>query len=108
MVSQTLPKQVVRIEQQYRGDGTTTRQILLAPVDAVFIWDGDEDYIHILCKKLRRTDLKIVRSNWLAQGAREHKYFTGIVTDHGLRLTPEDIFNLSLARIKVRSERMRS
>lgn len=47
-----------------RQSGRTTTQILEAPPNAIFVWcNSDLSYPAALCKKLNRTDIKIVSTS---------------------------------------------
>ena len=81
----------MRLSCQYRqikrGDGTTSRQMLGAPVGAVFVGaSSDLLYAKELARHLGRGDLRIVSPSWL-----EHSWrgvsLKGLVVDHAAELT---------------------
>lgn len=68
-----------------RGSGRTTRQMLAAPKDAIFICAGPSRYSKALARFLGRDDLKIYSPEVLerSMGLRP----TGLVIDHAADLT---------------------
>lgn len=68
-----------------RGSGRTTRQMLDAPKDAVFIWcNGILQYPRQLAVKHGRSDLHIVGPEWLEDYKYVGRPLTGVVVDHAL------------------------
>lgn len=74
-----------------RGTRRTTKQMLDAPRDAVFVscHARATDYDRDLARKHGREDLKIVEPSWLDHGW-YGKVLTGIVVDHAARLTEKE------------------
>lgn len=74
-----------------RGTGRTTKQIVDAPIGAVFVWGQSViDYPVALAAKLGRDDLWIVPPRWLdllLEGTWSGIRFSGIVIDHAAQLT---------------------
>lgn len=65
-----------------RGSGKTTRAMLAAPKDAVFIWVNHHlDYPKRLAKYLGREDLQIVSPNWLSDKRWQGCRFIAIEVD---------------------------
>lgn len=87
-----------------RQSGRTSKQMIEAPKDAVFIWCNTHlEYPKELAKKLKRTDLRIEDPSFLHDRWRGLK-MTGIVADHALDLTGEQYVSLLEARIRIRNE----
>lgn len=74
-----------------RGTGRTTRQMLEAPREAVFVscHARTTDYDRLLARKIGREDLRIVEPSWLDHGW-YGKVLTGIVVDHAAHLTEKE------------------
>lgn len=69
--------------QKYRGDGTTTRQMLSADTKAVYIVAGMRlQYHRELAIHLNRADLQIVSESWLKRRAFEGMNLSEIILDH--------------------------
>jgi hypothetical protein len=89
--------------QQYRGDGTTTKQMQAAPQKAVFIWPNHwTDYPQKLARKLGREDLVIVGPNWLTDQRWAGRDLPGIVVDHATVLERPAWDELQRALTRVR------
>jgi hypothetical protein len=70
-----------------RQIGTTTKQILEAPRDAVYVWVNDvTGYPKYLAQKLGRTDLKVVPLSWLT-GRSWQGFQKSVVVDHAVDKT---------------------
>lgn len=83
----------VTIHQRFRGDGTTTKQIQFAPLDAIFIWcDERIEYPTRIAIALGRRDLKIMPRSVLQQDCLRLRGIYGrrIVVDHATRLTERE------------------
>lgn len=86
-----------------RQSGRTTKQMLDAPHDAVFIWCNNETfYAKCLASDIGRGDLKIVPPNWLRDGWRG-RTFSGIIVDHAVRLSIDESAALDEAMTRVRN-----
>ena len=74
-----------------RGTGRTTAQIKDAPQGAYFVTEHGAhcDYVHQLCEVLGRTDLKLMRLTYLNVNTFRGRHITGLIVDHGIRLTAE-------------------
>lgn len=71
------------MKQEYRGDGTTTKQMKEAKADAVFVWlNHNLDYPLRLARIINRTDLKIVAPSWLDDRRFLGLDITDIILDH--------------------------
>lgn len=71
------------IKQQFRNDGTTTKQIKAATKSAVYVWSNtDLKYPIELAKSLNRSDLKIVSPYWLKDRRYLGLELTDIILDH--------------------------
>lgn len=69
-----------------RQSGRTTKQIIEAPRDAVFVWcANDLDYPRRLAKSFQREDLTIVGPTWITDERWRGAKLTGIVVDHFTR-----------------------
>lgn len=80
----------------------TTKQMIAAPKDSVFVWlNCDLAYPRDLAKSLGREDLVIVPPQWLSDGWRGRE-LSGLVVDHSLRLDWRQRFLLIEARGRVR------
>lgn len=91
------------IRQEFRGDGTTSKQMKEAPKNAVYVWlHHDLSYPIMLSRKLEREDLKIVSHYWLS----DHKYkgmdLTGVILDHAYIPDLATYKNFKEALIRVR------
>ncbi|HEX5520197.1 MAG TPA: hypothetical protein VFX29_00825 [Longimicrobiaceae bacterium] len=76
------------MDDQERGTGFTEEQMRTAPKGAAFVWNNhDLQYPKQLAEYLGRTDLRIVRPNWLEHVA--GKSVPAIVVDHAAELTPD-------------------
>lgn len=74
-----------------RGTGRTTRQMLDAPREAIFVscHASVTGYDRKLARELGREDLRIVEPSWLDHGW-YGKVLTGIVVDHAAHLTDKE------------------
>ena len=87
------------MEQQYRGDGTTTRQMKDAPIGALYVWcGGDLHYPKKLAMEIGRNDLRIVAPSFL-----EHDQWRGlrmpVVLDHAFVATREQFYAIKAMSI---------
>jgi hypothetical protein len=68
-----------------RGEGETTRRMLAAPADAIYVWcTQDRRYAVDLAHYLGRTDLKIVRPDPHSLQAAAAGSRRQVVVDHAL------------------------
>lgn len=68
-----------------RGTGTTTKQMLEAPKDSIFIWcNGDITYPKGLAIKLDRQDLEIVPISWLHSDRFRGCRPSAVIIDHAV------------------------
>lgn len=66
-----------------RGTGTTSMQMIQAPIGAIFIWcNGQTSYPLSLARHLRRTDLRIMPLSVLDGRALVGVTISGVVLDH--------------------------
>lgn len=71
--------------QQYREDGTTTKQMREAPEGSLYIWCSNTlDYPKTLAKNLGRSDLRIVGLGFLDDTRWAGREFAGVVLDHAV------------------------
>jgi len=85
-----------------RQSGRTTKQMLDAPCNAVFIWCNNETfYAKCLASDIGRGDLEIVQPNWLRDGWRG-RTFSGIIVDHAvcLSIDENDALDKAMARVR--------
>lgn len=77
------------MKQEYRGDGTTTKQLKEAAKNAVYIVPSYPamQYTQELARKLMREDLKIVSYGWIEKRYWVGLELSGIVLDHAF--TPD-------------------
>lgn len=87
-----------------RGTGKTTRAMLAAPQNAVFVWVNHHlDYPKALAAFLKRDDLQIVSPNWLIDEQRwMAKTFTALVLDPDTRLDNRQWEKWHMAKHRVR------
>ncbi len=86
-----------------RGSGKTTRAMLAAPKDAVFVWvDHHFEYPRALAIRLGREDLKIVSPGWLEDMRWVGTTLTGLRLDPDARLTDRQWECWRGARTRVR------
>lgn len=72
-----------------RGTGVTQRQMLAAPLGAVFVWCNSRiSYPRDLARAIGREDLEIQPASWLTCRSVAGRRFSGVVVDHALR--PDD------------------
>lgn len=84
-----------------RGDDSTSKQMLIAPQRAIFIWvNSDLYYPRELAKKLKRDDLTIVSPSWLDHGF-YGKELSGVVADHAAWLDDRQYNQLLLAKTRI-------
>lgn len=93
----------MRSDPEQRGTGRTSRQMVGAPRDAVFVWVCDQlAYPRALAKTLKRTDLMIVGPQWLDRRNLVGREFSGVVLDHAT--APNDdqwaAYELALDRVR--------
>lgn len=68
-----------------RQPGSTSRQMIAAPKDAVFVWlNADLRYPTKLAQALGRQDLKIVSPDWLTQQRWRGLRLSAIIMDYGI------------------------
>ena len=85
-----------------RGDGTTTRQIIEAPENAIYIWvNADTSYPKQIARRHGRLDLEFRSPTWLERNSAG--IFADVVVDHAVRLSVEAIDKLD--HIKIRRNR---
>lgn len=71
-----------------RQVGNTTRQMQLAPKNAVFVWINHQlHYPRELAAKIGREDLEIVSPDWLSDNRWAGRTFSAIAVDHAASLT---------------------
>ena len=88
----------------YRGTGRTTRQMLAAPLKAVYVCVNEQDtrrYARELARKINRGDLELVGPSWLGDKW-EGRILSGLVLDHACRFTSRQWEGLRGARTRVR------
>jgi len=88
-----------------RGSGETTRQMLQAPPNAVYVWpNGQLDYARVLARRLNRQDLRIVSPEYLASMCRIADERSSVVLDHAVVeldvLTPDQLRGLAILRTR--------
>lgn len=75
-----------------RQTGRTTKQMLEAPQNAVYVWCNDRtEYPHKLALTMGRGDLRVVPKRWLQSHSWRGCQLDGLVVDHDTRLTREDV-----------------
>lgn len=75
-------------ETTTRGTGLTTRQMVTAPMCAIFVWCNNATfYPKELAKKLKREDIKVVSPYWLTSEQVRGLRPTAVILDHACRLT---------------------
>ena len=68
-----------------RGTGRTTRQMIAAPKDAIYVWvNGNLAYPRGVAERAARKDLKIVSPGWITNQFWRGLELTGIVIDHAV------------------------
>lgn len=87
-----------------RCTGRTTKQMLDAPIGAVFIscHYGALDHDRHLAVKHGRPDLKVFDSSWITSARWQGQTLTGIVIDHAAKLTQREGADLRYALTRVR------
>ena len=71
-----------------RQFGTTTRQMLEAPPNSIYVWcDSNLHYPISLAARLGRSDLKIVPPSWLELHVMYGVKLAGIDVDHAANLS---------------------
>lgn len=66
-----------------RGSGRTSNAMNQAPENAVYVWcDRHLDYPKRLARHLGRSDLQIVRPEWIVNERWRGQMFSGIIVDH--------------------------
>lgn len=75
-----------------RQTGRTTKQMLAAPQNAVYVWCNDwMKYPHKLAMSIGRGDLRVVGKRWLQSHSWRGLQFSGLVVDHDTRLTQQEL-----------------
>ena len=80
-----------------RQDRRTTKQMIDAPRNAVFVWcNGITDYPQDLARSLGRTDLRIVTPMWMHRGGWQGMDLRPeeLVLDHAYNPTASEAFSL--------------
>lgn len=98
---------VADIPDEYRRQGTTTRQMMNAPQCALFVWPvADLSYPKALAHYLGRGDLLIAGPSALYDEGRRWagRLLSGVVVDHACALDEQDWE--ALRNIEVRCVRM--
>lgn len=91
-----------RLQQQYRGSGRTTKQMLQAPQGALYIWVNDHLYYpKELAKELGRDDLTIISPNLL--GYQRGRQYPAVILDHACRLNEGQFY--AFQELLIRSRR---
>lgn len=71
-----------------RGTGRTTRQMVGAPLNSVYIWNSAYcKAAHDIALRAGREDLTILPYTWLDQAGRAREVNKYITVDHAVRLT---------------------
>lgn len=94
---------VTDLKQEFRGDGTTTRQMKAATKNAIFVWlNADLSYPIHLARQLNREDLKIVSPYWIEQRKFLGLELSDIILDHAYipDIRTYKCFKEALSRIK--------
>lgn len=85
-----------------RGTGLTTSQMKDAPQGAVYIWvNRDFRYPMSLAKAIGRYDLKIESPSWISGQRWRGLQLSGLVVDHAVRLTDDELENWQFAKERV-------
>jgi hypothetical protein len=91
---------------QDRGTGRTTKQIMAAPYGAIYVWpvSHNVNYFNNLCMCWRRQDLQVRFPSALDYIGElcSTPVLTGIVIDHGCRLTDRQLDNLAIAEQRIK------
>jgi hypothetical protein len=76
-----------------RGSGRTTRQLLAAPLNAVYICCGSYsiNYTKRLCHSLGRSDIRVRPPSWLGDSCRGLRCPV-IILDHATKLSEEQSY----------------
>ncbi len=77
-----------------RGSGRTTKQMIDAPWNAIFVWCNEFwiDGAKKLAKKAGRDDLEIIRPSALEDRERfRGREISGVVVDHAAKLTAKQV-----------------
>lgn len=84
-----------------RQIGRTTRQMLDAPLGAVFVWcNSSLLYPKMLARRLQRDDIDVVRLSWLRFESVAGRTFTSVVVDHATKLDAEALAALDYLRVR--------
>lgn len=87
-----------------RGNGSTTNQMLSAPMGAIFVWcNGHLDYPCRLARELNRGDLEVVSPDWLTDRRWAGRQLTGIVVDHAACFNDRQKVAMELANLRIRT-----
>lgn len=91
-----------QLHQIARGDGTTTKQIKDAPAHSYYICLNHPTILHSrrLASQLLRYDLKFVHRETILNRIFRPLLVPGIVVDHAVNLSYEELIELSLIRIQ--------
>jgi hypothetical protein len=90
--------------EDLHGTGRTTRQMLSAPKDSVYVWcNGQLNYPKRIAGEYGREDLEIVSPSFLRWSHRvQGRELSGLVIDHACYLAKEEIEGLDIALSRVR------
>ena len=89
-----------------RQDRRTTKQLIDAPRNAVFVWcNGNVSYPQDLARSLGRTDLRIVTPMWVGRGGWQEMDLRPeqLVLDHAYAPTTPEAFSLDSFLARARS-----
>ena len=83
--------------------GLSTRQMLDAPKDAVFICPSVRaiDYFRLMARTINRIDLKMVSPYWLEKDGWMGLDLSGIIVDHAVILSPSQADSLRWAQTRI-------
>jgi len=87
----------------YRGTGRTTRQMVAAQKEAIYIWANNQlAYPARLASAIGRNDLRIVSPEWITEGRFRGLELSGLVLDHATRLNTDEwnSYGEALARVR--------
>jgi hypothetical protein len=83
--------------------GGTTRQMLVAPIGAVYVWCSSQlAYPRELAKKIGRTDLEIVSLGWITTQKWAGRELKGFVIDHYVVLPEAELMMLPYIKSRIR------
>jgi len=98
---------MTRLEEDLktRGTGRTSRQMLGAPMGAIFVWCNEHvAHAKLIAAKVDRADLKVVGPSWLDDRRWRGLNLTGVVVDHAAHLTSEQYESLIDAITRIRHD----